>query len=150
MLYADDSGKTYGKSNDNIEANVLQQNLSNLAEWCEDWQLSINSEKCEVLHIGKKIAQFRYQMNGTEFKPKTKCRYLGVIVGNDLYYRNHYEEIVKNAHFLCKQLKMAFSSRNIDFLMLLFSTYVLPKMEYYISTVYQRCRFDREGPAQVH
>ena len=87
-------------------------------------------EKCEVLHVGKKNAQFRYQMNGTEIEPKTKCRDLGVIVGNGLYCRNHYEEIAKNAHVLCKQLKTAFSSRNIDFLMLLFTTYVLPKRGY--------------------
>ena len=129
ILYADDS-KTYAKCNNVEEVFQLQENISSLARWCEEWQLSINSEKCEVLHIGRTNNNHRYVINGIEIGSSLNCRDLGVIIGNDLYYRAHFENISRNSHFLCKQYRKSFTSKNTEFLLFLYKTYVLPKIEY--------------------
>ena len=129
FLYADDS-KIYGMSGNIEEAQLMQDNLTILTQWCDSWQLSINLEKCEVLHVGSKNVQFQYEMNGTNIAVKSCCRDLGVLVDDNLYYRSHYENIAKNGHYNCKQFKNAFANRNIDFLLFLYTTYILPKIEY--------------------
>ena len=129
ILYADDS-KTYGASGTINECEKMQQNLSRLAQWCENWQLSINMDKCEVLHVGKNNLNYQYEMNGLNITSKHYCRDLGVLVGDDLYYRTHYENIARIGHYNCKMLRNSFACRDIAFLVFLYKTYIMPKIEY--------------------
>ena len=50
-LFADDV-KLYSRINDTIEASVLQRVLDEIVDWADYWQLSININKCNVLHLG--------------------------------------------------------------------------------------------------
>ena len=129
ILYADDS-KLYGKCNTIEECTLLSETICNLEKWCDSWQLTINAEKSEILRIGNRNLNYPYMLSGALIPTKNVCRDLGVFVGNDLYYRRHYEIVVRNSHFLCKQFRNAFVSKNIEFLMFLFKTYILPKLEY--------------------
>ena len=43
----------------------LQQSLSTLQSWCSAWQLSVNIEKCHVLHLGFNNASVQYEYNNT-------------------------------------------------------------------------------------
>ena len=101
IMYADDS-KTYGKSNNTEEAEELQINLNRLVLLSEEWQLSINNEKCEMLRISSENAIYQYKIGDNIVPTKNYCRDLGVYVGKDLYYRKHYEIMSRNAHNLCR------------------------------------------------
>ena len=129
ILYADDS-KIHGRTNTLDKCYQLAQNLNKLEEWCSDWQLSINYDKCEVLRVGRQNLNFQYELGGNVIPSKTYCRDLGVYVGNDLYYRHHYETITRNGHYLCKLIRNSFASQNVDFLVFMYKTYILPKIEY--------------------
>src|SRR6266496_2281576 len=48
-LFADDA-KLYHTVNCISDALFLQSMFTSLREWCDMWQLSINSDKCQVLH----------------------------------------------------------------------------------------------------
>ena len=52
------------------------------------------------------------------------------MIGEDLYYRKHYETLARRNHFLCKQFRDTFVSKNQYFIKFLYQTYVLPKLEY--------------------
>ena len=129
ILYAYDS-KVYGKCKADEECNELSRNISSLQDWCADWQLSINSDKCEILRVGRRNHTFEYEINGNILPSRDYCKDLGVYVGNDLYYRHHYQIVARNNHYLCKQFRNAFASKNIEFLLLLYKTYIMPKIEY--------------------
>ena len=51
-LFADDL-KLYTAISTNHDTHSLQSALDRLQLWCCDWQLTINIEKCHILHIGK-------------------------------------------------------------------------------------------------
>ena len=42
---------------------VLQQDLDNLVEWSNKWQLGFNETKCKSLHLGSSNQRLNYQMN---------------------------------------------------------------------------------------
>ena len=129
ILYADDS-KIYGNCKMEEDCHELNQNLLSLQDWCAKWQLSINSDKCEILRVGRGNINFEYEINGNIIPSSDNCKDLGVHVGKDLYYRDHYNIVARNNHHLCKQFRTAFASKNIEFLLFLYKTYIMPKIEY--------------------
>ena len=50
-LFADDT-KVYSPVQTIDDARALQNNLNNLDEWSDKWQLSFNVSKCKVVHFG--------------------------------------------------------------------------------------------------
>jgi len=49
-LFADDVN--YVKIVNDIDYVVLQEALSALAAWADEWQLSVSIDKCDVLYVG--------------------------------------------------------------------------------------------------
>ena len=49
--FADDT-KVGRKVMDDTDRHLLQQDLDNLSQWSQDWQMQFNAVKCKVLHIG--------------------------------------------------------------------------------------------------
>ena len=50
-LFADDV-KLYLRIVNSVDARMLERALAALANWAQDWQLSISVEKCCVMHVG--------------------------------------------------------------------------------------------------
>ena len=42
----------------------FQAMLDNLEEWSSVWQMDFNTDKCHVLHVGKKNAEYSYKWGG--------------------------------------------------------------------------------------
>ena len=60
-----------------------------LAEWCEEWSVKVNVEKCGVMHMRRKDAKRadeRFQVGGEEIKVVEEYKYLGCVV--DEYLSN--------------------------------------------------------------
>ena len=53
---------------DDTNTELVQQDLVNLFNWSEDWQMLFNIDKCIVLHMGCKIQTLRYELGGRELK----------------------------------------------------------------------------------
>ena len=51
--FADDS-KVAKVVNTTDDAEILREDLVKLQNWSHDWQMEFNSDKCQVMHIGKK------------------------------------------------------------------------------------------------
>ena len=61
-LFADDA-VVYGRVSSLSDCNRIQDDLDKIASWCEEWQLSLNVEKCKVMHMNRKINPVTFEYN---------------------------------------------------------------------------------------
>lgn len=69
-LFADDA-VVYRLVKSSEDQNKLQNDLEKISEWCENWQLTLNNETCEVIHMRAKrnSLNFGYTINQSNQKP---------------------------------------------------------------------------------
>ena len=68
---------------------LMRRGLDVLAEWCEEWSVKVNVEKCGVMHLrrkGVKRSDKRFHVGGEEIKVMEEYKYLGCVV--DEYLSN--------------------------------------------------------------
>lgn len=51
-LFADDS-KIIAVIKDSTIEPSLQRDIDSVTEWCNDWLMRLNAEKCKVIHFGR-------------------------------------------------------------------------------------------------
>ena len=71
-LYAGDA-QLYGNSANDYQCRQIQNDLSRIEGYLNDWQLTINVCKCVLLHIGYDTIKKGYVVNG-EILPKKSIR----------------------------------------------------------------------------
>jgi len=98
-LFADDV-KVYCEIIDAGDSVCLQKALDIIANWAEEWQLSISVSKCNILTIGHTGTDdtTEYYVNDCQLPRVISCRDLGVTVTRDLSSSQHVNEIVNKAH----------------------------------------------------
>ena len=57
--FADDS-KVAKIVNNLDDAEILKNDIVKLQNWTHDWQMEFNSDKCKVMHIGRKSLNSEY------------------------------------------------------------------------------------------
>ena len=65
LLYADDA-VIFAEDEE-----LMRRGLDILAEWCEEWSVKVNVEKCRVMHVrrkGVKRSDERFHVGGEEIK----------------------------------------------------------------------------------
>ena len=68
---------------------LMRRGLDILAEWCGEWSVKVNAEKCRVMHLrrkGVKRSDERFHGGGEEIKVMEEYKYLGCVV--DEYLSN--------------------------------------------------------------
>lgn len=128
-LYADDA-KLYRHVESLDECSILQDDLQKLDVFFGEWQLKVNTNKCEVIHLGFNNNESDYFLNDTSLPVNIECRDLGITISSDNRVRKHCSNIVRNAYFSSKQLKLGFSCTILDFQIYMYKTYVRPLLEY--------------------
>jgi hypothetical protein len=131
-LYADDS-KIYGPLRRSEESSrLIQHDITSIHIWCENWQIQLNSSKCELLKIGSTSANegSSYSLGGSKIKVSSLVKDLGVLVSSKLNFREHCAHIVSKASRKCGLMYHAFVSRDVKFMITYFVTHVRPILEY--------------------
>ena len=83
LKFADDT-KIVRSAFTQEDINKLREDMRNMFKWSEDWQMLFNLEKCQVMHIGRKNHNAKYEMGGKELIEVMEEKDLGVIVSSDL------------------------------------------------------------------
>jgi hypothetical protein len=109
---------------------AIQGALDRLQQWCFDWQLNINIDKCHVLHIGRKPTNCTYFINGCQVGATDVVPDLGVSIDPLLKFDEHINKIIGKAYSRVGVLFKGFASRNIAVLKLAYVTYIRPLLEY--------------------
>ena len=84
LLYADDIA-ILSENEEN-----LQKMLDKLNEWCQKWQLSINSQKSQTVHSRRKRktpSAFQFHIGTTSITTVEKYKYLGVTLDQHIEYK---------------------------------------------------------------
>lgn len=110
----------------------MQQSLDRLASWANEWQLTININKCAVLSLSRNSRPtcHDYFINGLVIPRHNSYVDLGVTISSDLSFEQHINNIVSKARQRSSILFRGFLSRNLCTMRLAFITYIRPLLEY--------------------
>ena len=89
--FADDTTALNKITSEN-DHDVLQQGLDSIYGWTESNNMQFNSQKFQVLHIGKRenLKELRYRTGDLEeIQDTTKAKGLGVVLSNDGTFNTH-------------------------------------------------------------
>ena len=126
-LFADDS-KLYGD-----ESASLQEAINAFFAWTKNRQLRVAPQKCFHLSLHKNRSLTNpetFTINATTIENKTSVCDLGIIVNENMKWKQHCDYIYRKASQTSYQILKCFGTRNIWVLIHLFKTYIRPKLEF--------------------
>jgi len=94
-LFADDC-LIYRKIRNMQDHLILQQDLSSLESWANDWGMRFNSKKCYILSVKNK-SQHYYSLGGFVLQRVSNNPYLGIEFSEDLKWNTHISKVTKKA-----------------------------------------------------
>ena len=120
-MYADDSKVMCELRRNRAadDARRLQSDIDRIVEWCDQWLMKLNIDKCKVMHIGYKNPKIMYYMKDTASGQahalmKTDLeRDLGVYIASDMKSRGQVNQAVSKANSVLGVLKRTFSYRGV-------------------------------------
>ena len=65
-----------------------KENVDALTRWSTDWQLTISTQKCFILHLGTQIT-FSYTLNDSVIHSPAVVKNLGVTIDKDVMFNTH-------------------------------------------------------------
>ncbi|MFC1375539.1 MAG: reverse transcriptase family protein [gamma proteobacterium symbiont of Ctena orbiculata] len=130
-LFADDS-LLYLKISSPADTAELQRDLDRLQQWEQDWQMSFNPSKCEVVRVTKRRnpVEAKYQIHGHDLTITKTGKYLGVVISEDLSWKAHVDATTKKANNSLAFLRRNLSSCPQDVKAQCYRTLVRPILDY--------------------
>ena len=128
-LFADDL-KLYSNIYTTSDSVHFQAVLDRLQQWCTDWQLKINTSKCNIIHFGHKNNKYKYFLNGSPIGAPETVTDLGVDVDPLLKFDSHINKIIKKSYSRIGVLFKGFATRDAQILKQAYITYIRPVLEY--------------------
>jgi ribonucleases P/MRP protein subunit RPP40 len=133
LLFADDLKLFYTIKNSN-DANKLNQAILSLSNWCNDWKLSLNLDKCFSMTIcdprSRKIT-FTYNILNQNILNVSSFTDLGVTYTSSFSFNLHIQKLIKKAFKMLGFVKSNSSNfSNISTLVLLYKQLIIPHLEY--------------------
>ena len=108
VLYADDAKIYRDVKNDN-QYQLIQNGLNKFNNFCDELQLTINANKCELLQLGHNNLGKSHSLSGEIVPRKTEVKDLGIKILNDMKIFKHCTSVVRKASFKLRQFRIAFS-----------------------------------------
>ena len=127
--FADDT-KIGINANDESAVKQLQEDLKEIGEWSEKWQMPFNLDKCKVMHVGQRNDKAKYELLGKELDICTEEKDLGVIITNDLKPSKQCTHVEKKAQKILGYIKRQFTTRKEETILTLYNALVRPHLEY--------------------
>lgn len=129
-FFADDL-KAYIVYQHQADTNYLQAFINKLSAWCLENGLSIATEKCSALYIGRGNKTKKYYIDGNEIGTADKSvKDLGIHINKELKWNIHIDIITKSARSRLFCLFKALRSCDPKFLTKMYIAYVRPLVEY--------------------
>ena len=130
-LFADDT-KFYSKVEDYEDAVKIQNDLNQLNLWSEKWLLKFHPDKCVILRLALNtdIEKFNYKLGLDQLKYVENVKDLGIIMDQELRFRDHIHSKVKKANGVMSTIIRTFRNLDCDIFKLLFCAHVRSLVEY--------------------
>ena len=115
----------------------LQADIKTLTNWLILNKLSINSEKCSVIHVkGKRPFKedgIKPSIESHELSKFNDVVDLGVRIDDDMSFRSHAHHVRSKSYRMINLCFKIFSSKNADLYIYFYKTYVISIIEYCFS-----------------
>jgi hypothetical protein len=118
------------------DSDALLKDCQKLFDWCEQWLMSLNINKCKVLSIGRRIStDFKYgfivpSSGFVELDHVDVMQDLGVAIDDDLSFDGHINDKVKKAFQMLGIINRNFSKLDKVSFVLLYKCLVRSQLEY--------------------
>jgi len=120
--------KAIKSSNDHI---ILQNDLSTLTKWTNDWKMLFNTSKCNILFsTSHNKSKFTYTMNNTSLTTVEEHDYLGVRLHHHMSWKPHIDHICNKANQLLSFLRQNLSKSSTKIKDYIYKQLLLPTIEY--------------------
>ena len=106
--------------------------MDRLEGWADKWGMKFNSKKCSVLNFGNNNSHFGYSLNGKWLESRETEKDLGVIVDNQLKFREQCIEVRNKANRILGFINKNVSYKSKYVIKSLYNSYVRPHIEYCI------------------
>ena len=133
LKFADDT-KWYMVVNTEEESRQFQEGITRLENWSREWQMLFNEDKCHILHLGAKNAEFKYSMGGRELDSVDSEKDLGVIIHKTLKPSLQCVKAAARANMVLGQMGRAITYRDKVTFIRLYCVYVRPHLEYAVQS----------------
>jgi len=132
-MFADDT-KMWAIIKNEEDADKLHMHLDRLMEWSDRWLPRQNSENCKIMHIGQEEKHREYTLWNCLYtlKETTEERDLGILVRNDLKPFSQCAASAAKARSVLGLIRNNLKHLDKDDFLILYKTYVRPRMEYCI------------------
>lgn len=130
-MFADDC-VLYSEVKSRNDQIALNNNLNKIYKWCNDWQMTLNENKCVCMTISRKKLplDFNYELSGHKLNKVTTFKYLGVIFSSELKWDPHIDYIIKRANSKLWFLKRTLPGAPPSTKLLAYKTLIRPILEY--------------------
>jgi len=127
--FADDT-KLLGRVSNSIDRNQLQQDLQQLTNWSDTWQMPFNKSDCKVMHLGYNNQQYTHQMGNQILETVKEGKDLGAIFSEDLKPSRQCQQAHSKASKVLGIIGRTITYKNREVLLRLYKTVVKPHLEY--------------------
>lgn len=131
-IFADDT-KVARTIRNEEDQKAMQDDITRLREWAEEWKMSFNVDKCKVMHVGKHNPRTEYKMNGVSLSETTLEKDLGVWTDSSWKPGSQCDAAAKKANAMLGQIARKFHYRKKATLIPLYKTFVRPHLEYAVA-----------------
>ncbi|CAF1029261.1 unnamed protein product [Brachionus calyciflorus] len=138
-LYADDC-KIYcifNEQNRDCSIEQLQSDIDNLTQWCNEWSMDLNIDKCEVIHIGRNNPESEYFMFKNDrfhrLSKTTEQRDLGVILTGDMKWSKQVSTSAGRANRILGRILNGLRNHGKEIIKKMYTSLVRPHLEYAVS-----------------
>lgn len=134
LMFADDV-KIFRKIMNLNDARLLQNDINEIAKWCMNNRLSLNTNKCYVMSTTRKlninVHCFSYNINGTPLIRVDSFRDLGVIFDSKHTFESHINLITSKSFKMLGFISRSLNKfKNMKTYLILYNTYVRSIIEY--------------------
>ena len=112
------------------ERRTFQEGLDRLMTWSNEWQMLFNVDKCHVIHAGQHNKNYQYAMGGRVLEEVEFEKDVGVLLHRSFRPSPQCAKAAKKGNSVLGQLTRGVSYRDKETFMGLYSTFVLPHLEY--------------------
>ena len=130
-LFADDCC-VYRQMNSSDDHRTLDQDLTNLHNWSNGWQMSFNIAKCKLFSITnkRKPSIYTYNLSSEQISTETTQKYLGVTINNKLRWGDHCNIAAHKANRTLGIVRRLLKPCQQDVKKRAYEALVRPQMEY--------------------
>ncbi|CAG2241951.1 unnamed protein product [Mytilus edulis] len=114
----------------------LQSLLHCVTDWSKTWRLQVNTDKTKIMHVRKASKpknDYEFQLNNMTLETVSKYRYLGLVINENLDYKETTNELVSSGSRSLGSLVSkyyAMDGMDFDTYTKIFDSTVLPILEY--------------------